>query len=549
MLARKLQSIKLESTRSWQRIIVILCVLLAAFAGCGKKPEDKTYGGTLKLGGLGGKPSIINPILTHRTVSAAVEELIFNRLIRMNKQMIPQPDLAERWEISDDGLTYIFHLRKGVKFHDGIELTADDCKFTYEQVINPENASPWMSYHTDIKELSAPDRYTFKITLKEPKASYLSLLWIPIAPKHLLEGRDIKTAEFNHRPVGTGPFRFSYWLGNNIVLEANPDYHEGRPYLDKIIATGYDDMGEYWSAFMRGDNDVAFFLSREQFETAKRDAAFRTYTTPAYTYGLEYNPEHPALRDKAVRQAIGLGINVQEIIDKVEGGLGTPSTGPFLSGTWFCNPEVKPPEYNPALCVKLLNQAGWELNKNGIMEKDGKEFRFTMLVNDGLRKGEIISRFIYNDLYKLGIRVDIKRFELKEREKEPAKHLAENAGAFLTAFNSMPDPGDLTRDWHSKKSNRVQKLWTYNNPDVDRLFEAGQLTNGIKERQKIYREIHSFMADDYPVTFLYFLQLLGAVNNKFMNTGDLFSPGWCFWAIKDWKVSSKELMNERTGEP
>jgi len=520
-------------------VIILGLLLLTGILRFKPAPEiRRPYGGTLRLGGLGGTPSIINPILTDRTVSKALIPLIFNSLIRLNKELLPEPDLAESWDISADGLTYTFHLRKGVRFHDGIECTAEDVRFTYELITDLETNSPWRDYFTAVEKWEATDRYTLRIRVRKPFALLLSRLTEHIAPRHLLAGKDLRTTSFNRHPMGTGPFRFKEWTGDNqVILEANLDYYEGRPYLDRVIARGYETTVQYWAAFMRGEIDVIFFLSREDFETAQRDPAFRTYAFPSpFTHGLEYNLDHPFFQDQRVRQALAYGINIPAMINKVEGGYGMPSTGPFLPGSWPCNPVIKPSGYDPALSLKLLREAGWSLNKNNILEKDGQEFRFTMLVNSELRNGQMMAMLIYQDLYRLGMRIDIKPFGYKRREEEGYQSLARGAGAYLTSFCIRPDPAELVHDWHSGFTQRQSKLYGYRNPEVEGLFAQGERLTRITDRQKVYQRIHELIHHDQPATFLYFPYHLGAIDRRFQDTDSVFSPSMPFDTVKGWYI-------------
>ena len=147
---------------------IIFLVLLLLGLACGEKPATKPSGGTLKLGAPGGKPSILNPVLIDRTVSYALMQLIYNSLVKLNPDMTLKPDLAESWEVSEDGLTYTFHLRKGVKFHDGVELTSEDVGFTYDLMQNKKINAPRRAFFNGVKKWEAPDKYTFKVTLRKP---------------------------------------------------------------------------------------------------------------------------------------------------------------------------------------------------------------------------------------------------------------------------------------------------------------------------------------------------------------------------------------------
>ena len=237
--------------------IILSMMLSAAVLEAKEVSQDKPrYGGTL-VWGVAYKPTIINPILTTQSVSASLQDLIFNQLIRLNAKGEIEPDLAQSWEISDDGLIYTFHLRKGVKFHDGVECTAEDVKFTFDKIIDPQINSPFRPPFQLVKEFKAIDKYTFEVVLNKPSTPFIYNLIRPIAPKHLLENRDLKNTAFNFQPIGTGPFKFKSWSKDDqIILEYNPDYYEGRPYLDRIIVKTYSDSRQLWSALMRQEVDL-----------------------------------------------------------------------------------------------------------------------------------------------------------------------------------------------------------------------------------------------------------------------------------------------------
>ncbi|MFH1226993.1 MAG: ABC transporter substrate-binding protein [Planctomycetota bacterium] len=524
-------------------LFVMLGLFMLGGVDCRKRPaRDSKYGGTLRIGAHAGKPSIINPILTEGTISAPLLNLVFNSMERVNKDMMYEPDLAESWEVSADKLAYTFHLRRGVRFHDGVELTARDAVFTFNLLVDPETGSPHQRNYTAIKDCQALDRYTFRINLKEPVATNYYLLTAAIVPEHLLKsdtGARLKTSKFNHKPIGTGPFRFVEQTENGkVVLEANPDYYEGRPYLDRIIASGYETTAQCWNAFMHNEIDLIFYLSRENFEVAKRDKEFRTYVTPNnLNYVLEYNPGHPILKDKRVRQAITQSIDIDEIIRKVEGGYGVKSAGPFLPGSWANNPEVKPFEYNPALSLKLLNESGWKLNDSGILERAGQEFRFTMICDTLVKDTQLIARLVYQYLYRIGVRVDIITMDYRRKDEDAQKGLVNDAGVFLLAFGGFIEPLDAANLWHSQKMNKEARIWQYNNPEVSRLFDLGINTSDINQQKKIYRDIHKIIYKEQPATFLYYPPILSAVNARIQNTDAIFNlPEMPFYYMKDWSI-------------
>jgi len=298
-----------------REVVVVFFTIIFMLTQLSPKAQDipkagEPYGGSL-IWGICHKPTLINPILTTRSISAALMELIFNRLVRINSKGEVEPDLAESWDVSSDGLVYTFYLRKGVKFHDGVECTAQDVKFTYDNILDPENNSPHRTSFRLVKDFKVIDKYTFRIALNEPSSYFLYRLIGEILPRHLLKEDKKKKCSFNFHPVGTGPFRFKYWTKEDeIVLEYNPDYYGGRPNLDKIIVKTYPNSRDVWAALMRNEVDFILFIEREDYEVVKDDPTFKAYAIPADSYyAVVYDLSDPILADKRVREAIAYGID------------------------------------------------------------------------------------------------------------------------------------------------------------------------------------------------------------------------------------------------
>ena len=555
MMARYLlHHIYNETIKSW--VLGFLIVVLVLFLSCGKQEEIKTSGATLRLASAGGPPQSLNPLLIDRSISVALLQLVYNSLVKMDYEMKPIPDLANSWNISEDGLTYTFNLRPNVRFHDGVELTSADVAFTYDLIRHSQIQSPRRSYFDSVERWETPDKYTFRIILKTAFGLTITSLTEPILPKHLLEGQDIKTTKFNYHPVGTGPFRFKEWTADNrIILERNQDYYEdftaeaqrvprmlsgrlGGEYIDRIEARGYDTQNQLFTAFMKGETDLIFYLSTEQFETISRDQQAKTYSFPyVWTYAIEYNLEHPLVKDKTIRTALAYAINIPEMIKNIDKGYGAVSTGPFIPQTWWHNPAVKPLGYNPARAQEMLASAGWRLNKQGVLEKDGREFRFKLLVNEESRDNKYMAMLIYNDLFRIGVRPELVSFYYPSYAKGEST-IPEDAAAYLTGHCIMADPADLNVYWDSRHRDPRAKLWGYDNIEVKHLFDVGGTRIQLEERRPVYQRLHKMLYNDQPALFLYFPYNLAAIRKGFTNTDRLFSPAMPFWTIKDWKWTS-----------
>ncbi len=508
-----------------------------------KGPEvkrDKYYGGSL-VWGVCYKPSIINPIFTTQSVSASLESLIFNCLIRLNAQGLIEPDLAQSWDISEDGLVYTFHLRKGIRFHDGVECTAFDVKFTFDKFIDPQLNSPFRSVFQLIKDYKASDKYTFQVILSKPSSFFIYRLIKEIIPEHIFEKSDIRNSSFNFYPLGTGPFRFKEWTKENqITLEYNPDYYEGRPYLDKIKVKTFADSRGLWTALMRQEVDLSLFIERQDYEILKNDPAFTSYAFPMDSYfAIVYNLDDSILADKRVRQAIAYGIDRKNLIKEVGFGYGMECFGPFYPGSEGFNPQVRAVEFNPDKAITLLSEAGWEdANKDGVLEKNRKDLEIKMLVDERDEVYRRLVMLIRQELQSIGIKLTVQLYNddsaLTEeflRKNKPQAQLK------LLLAGIVPDQQEEV--WSSKVFGRDYNIWEYKNDEVKRYFVSGKTAKDKKKREWIYQEIHRFIYEDQPVCFLYFPFCFHAVSSKFGSVDKFFNLSMPIHTMKEWYFKQK----------
>jgi peptide/nickel transport system substrate-binding protein len=461
----------------------------------------------------------LNPILASDGASRDITGLVFNGLVKYDEQMNLVGELAESFEVSRDCLTAVFHLRKGVKWHDGVELTADDVLFTYEKLKDTRIVTPYSGDFETVKAVTALDRYAVKVEYKEPYAPGLEIWGLGIIPEHLLKDKDLNTDSFNRYPIGTGPFRFKEWSsGQKIVLTASDDYFEGRPPIDEYIyriipdtATMFLELKALKLDFM-GLRAIQYRL---QTDTGLFRRQFNKFQYPAlgYTY-LGYNLLNPKFSDIRVRRALSYAIDQQAIIDGVLFGLGRPATGPYIPESWAYNPDVKPYEYNPDKAKELLAEAGWEdTNQDGILDKDGQPFTFTILTNQGNEERRKTAEIVQQNLKKVGVDVEIRVVEWQAFLHEFVDK--KRFDAIILGWGVGLDP-DIYIIWHSSKTNeREFNHVSYNNPKVDALLIEGRQTCDKERRKAIYREVHRLIAEDQPYTFLYYPQALPIVHKRF----------------------------------
>lgn len=497
------------------------------------------YGGTLVWGTVN-PPTIINPVLTSHSVSAAVLRLVFDSLIRIDSKGSIEPGLAYAWDISSDGLKYTFHLHKGVRFHDGVELTARDVIFTYQAIADKRNNSyrHTDTLSTDHWEEIAP--YTVRLVLKKPFVLILLKLECEILPKHLYEHTDLLKNPHNYSPVGTGPFRFQSWdhLTNEIVLAANNGYFEGRPFLDRIVIKVYKDNVSLWTALMRGDVDFVKFLNQKDYEVLSKDPAFKTYQFPTgFYFAIVYDLHDPVLNNREFRHAINYAVDRKALMRAV-GIDGVESNGPFYYQSSWINKEIEPVSYDPLRAIKTLNQLGWrDMDEAGILKKKNKPLVLTMLVDHNSWYYCQMALVLRQQLSEVGVGLKI---EFYDNENQLTKdYLAHTkAQMWLRMFMGRSyNPLDIVYSWYSSTS-EFGRIWNYKDKKVDQLFEQGLSIRDEKQRIKVYQKIYSLVYEDQPACFLFFPVIYSVVSSKVSNTAEFFNDNMPDYLIKQWFIAN-----------
>ena len=474
------------------------------------------YGDIFIDGSIGDASTLIPPLASD-SASHEIASLVYNGLVKYNGDLQLVGDLAESWEISPDGLTITFKLRRGVHWHDGAPFTAQDVLFTYQVMVDPKTPTAYSGDYKQVQKAEVLDDYTFRVTYPKPFAPALGSWGLAMLPKHLLAGQDITRSPLARHPIGTGPFIFKSWkTQDRIMLTYNPNYFEGRPYLNGYIAMVKPDQATIFLELKAGNIDrmgltpLQYMRQTEYPKFQKMFNKFR-YTAFAYTY-LGYNLVDPKFKDVRVRQALTSAIDKNEIIDGILLGLGTPATGPYKPGTWFYNPQVPTFPFDPEKAIALLAEAGWRLNAQGVQEKEGQPFEFTILTNQGnevrVRTAEIIQR----RLREVGVLVKIRTVEWAAFLKDFIEK--GRFEAVLLGWTTGQDP-DVFDIWHSSKSNPGELNFIhYNNPEVDRLLEEGRHTFDQAKRKAAYFRFQEILAQDQPYTFLFVPDSLPAVSSR-----------------------------------
>ncbi|KAF0156157.1 MAG: peptide/nickel transport system substrate-binding protein [Syntrophaceae bacterium] len=527
MLQRPVSWAMKMAMRRFYYFVILLWIILA-LAACDKSPQaenvrpkgDKppAFGDILVRGDIGDASNLI-PLLASDSASHAVAGMVFNGLVKYDKNMNVVGDLAESWDITHNGLVITFHLRKGVKWHDAKPFTSADVLYTYQVTTDPKTPTAYAGDFLKIKKAEALDDYTFRVTYDRPFAPALISWAFAILPKHLLAGKDITKSPLTRHPIGTGPYKFKEWVaGQKIVLVANDDYFEGRPYIDGRITRIIPDTATMFLE-LRAQNIGMMGLTPLQYTRQTENNLFKEnfnkyrYLSFAYTY-LGYNLKNPLFTDQRVRQAISYAINKDEIVSGVLLGLGKPATGPYKHGTWAHNDKVKTYNYDPAKARELLKQAGLtDTNNDGVLEKDGKPFEFEILTNQGNETRQKCAEIIQRQLKEVGIIVKIRIVEWSAFVTNFINKRRFDAVILGWTIPLDPDAYDV---WHSSKTAAEElNFVSYKNPEADLVLEKGRSTFNQDERKKYYDRFQEILAEDQPYTFLYVPEDLIIISSRF----------------------------------
>lgn len=513
-------------------LLLISCLLL--LAACGRSTShsgSETAEKKRIIYGTDAEIKQINPVLTD---AQEIDRLLFRGLTQPTKDNELVPDLAASWVVSDDHLTYTFKLRDDAKWEDGKPVTAEDVKFTLDSIIDPAINTPIAGEFNEIASVTVLDTYQVEISLKNPFPALLGKLQVGIVPKHLLEDEDMNQNEFNQQPVGNGPFKMKQWdADHTITLERNDLYYGKKPKLDEIVFKPVLDANSRVLQLKTGEIDLAL-LGSNQMKSIQEKDKLTIYGIPTADYrAVMYNMKKPIFKDPLVRQAMNHAIDRDAIVKGILYDKGQPAYSP-LQKSWALSDTVSEIPYNPDLTKKLMEKAGWELNKDGVYEKDGQKFEFDLysIATDPVRVS--LANIVSEQLKSHGMLVHPKPSTWDAIDLDTIDSL-------MIGWGSENDPDDHTyRLFHSSQiGDGLYNMGAYQNPDVDKLLEAARTADDVEERKKWYGEFQEALAEDPPFNFLVYLDAIYAANDRLtgIETRTLGHHGFgVVWNIEDWDI-------------
>ena len=425
----------------------------------------------------------------------------------------------EKWLIANGGGTVqigeqvsffaepqvVFKLRKNVRWHDGARFTSRDAAFTYRAIMDDATASPRKPDFDLILHVETPDEHTFRVTYRKPYSPALESWMISLLPAHLLEGKPSSwwAQNFNRTPVGTGAFRFAEWKTNEFIrVERNTDYFDAPgPWLDGIVYRFMPDQLTLRLAFET--RQVDFWVAEPWTINAfVNDPRFQVFTSPtsSYTY-IGWNLKRPLFQDPLVRRALAHAVDVPSMVRFILYGHGLQSTGLFTPQMWFFNPDIKPFAYDPDKARGLLAEAGWKPGPDGILQKNGERFSFTLITNNGNEVRRDIATLTQDGLKQLGIEVKVQLYEWAVFLKN---HI--NKGDFdaMVLGWSLGNSYDQFQIWHSSQTNPEQlNVVGYKSEKTDRLLDDIRQEYNREKIIDIAGDLQRTIYQDQPYLFLY----------------------------------------------
>ncbi|WP_029968784.1 ABC transporter substrate-binding protein [Paraburkholderia graminis] len=476
--------------------------LLISLSSSYASAQTPVRGGTLNFV-VTPEPTALVDLATTATNVLKVSAKVVEGLLEYDFSLQPKPSLATSWDISDDSRKYVFHLRHGVKWHDGQPFTSADVAYSLQTLrqVHPRAKTTF----ANVTAITTPDPYTVVITLSKP-APYLikafSSSETPIVPRHLYEGSDPLTNPANNAPIGTGPFRFVKWVrGSYIEYARNDDYWDkGKPFLDKIVVKIITDPAARTVAFedgsidLSGDTPVPLSDLARLKNSPKLALDSRGYEFQAGVTRIEFNLDNPVLKNLQVRQAIASAIDREVIRKVIFYGYATPLASPIIPSSPYYDPAPAPYPYDVERANALLDAAGFPRKADGT--------RFALRV-DPLPIGELPARtaaYVKSALARVGIAVTVRSQDLPAYLKRiyTDRDFDFSINGMSNLFDPVVGVARLYTTGNFRRGVPFTNGSHYSNPQIDRLFaQAAEETDEAKRKQ-LFSQIQQILERDLP---------------------------------------------------
>lgn len=473
----------------------------------------------------------VNPILNDHGELATI---IFSGLMKYDAHGKPVPDLAAEYRYDADSLTHSFVLRQGVKWHDGTDFSAADVVFTYQVLTRDKTiASTFTSDYEDIADVSSPEPGVVAIRMARHNAAMPDRFTMGIIPRHLLEGRDINTAPFNQKPVGTGRYKLVEWdtAGGMIVLERNGDHYDKIPRIERIVYRTVAVESAKSLMLQSGEADLAW-LNAKYAEQFRGRAGYRNFDFASADYrsvSCDFRGEFWQRNGDSIG-VLNYAVDKDAIVRSVLYGRGAAAYSPIQRNPLGSDRAADIYSYNPEKFAEEMDRLGWKKGADGFYERNGDRFSFTVQVRDYEEERVDIARVVSRQLRDAGVDM---RLALVTRFDWRAGY-----DGFLAGFAAEFDPDQVYKNYVSGASDNNTR---YSNPDVDALLRAGRRTDDPAKRTAIYGEFEKAYARRPGHLLLVYL------DGNYVGTDGLSGPDTrrvlghhavgVMWNIEEWTIS------------
>jgi len=543
------------------QVIITLLAILLLVAAMGYLALNVTtvmvpdFGGTY-VEGVAGNPQMINPILCQSNpVDQDMVALIFTGLTRSDEKGEIVPDLAERWDVAQEGTVYTFYLRQDVVWHDGAPFTAADVVFTINAMQHPDYQG--VSFISDMWRsvvVEQVDAYTVRFTLREPFAPFLDYTTIGILPAHILGSVPIKAlgeSKFNASPVGTGPFKVAEVSAQRLLLVAFPDFYRPRPYLERVEFVFYPNEPSVFEARRRGEVAGIARVLPEYLNAVREDESLTLYTAPLSGHNLVFlNLDRAIFQDRAVRQAMMWALDRQKLVDEVLGGQGIVIHSPIMPSSWAYAPGVQQYHYDPRKAKDMLEEAGWfDDDRDGARERGSLKLEFTLATNDDDPVRVRLIEAISEQLAAVGIRATPKTVGWEELVSQMLR--LRRFDAILGGWQNLPPDPDLYPYWHSSQASEDGlNFANYISEEADLFLQDARSTSDRQQRADSYRRFQELFARDVPSLLLYQPVYNYAVDASVhdVQVGPMINSSDRFRTITKWYIATRRMLYSEARE-
>ncbi len=538
------------------RAAVLALILGAALTACSRLPPDggptPAHGATLIVAQQR-EPASLNPALENGTSSTEWGELLFQYLVKYDDRgrligdaatEVPTP---QNGGISRDGLTITYHLRRGLRFADGVALTARDCVYSIDAINDPANRAQSHFGYDVVRKAEAPHDDTLVLHLKRPFAPLLVVVLapqgFPILPAHLLAKLpNFNDIPFDSAPIGSGPYVVTKWShGDRVAMRANPYYYRGKPKIERLDVRFVPDPNTAMNLLRTAEAGGYFSdLDYGNYPLLQQIDGMRVSRTPMNAVGaLIFNTQDPVTRDARVRRALASAIDIPSLMRKTyRGAVDARDAGRGLF-IWAYDAKAYPDVgYDPAQSRALLDAAGWHPGADGVRRKDGHPLEVLLIIQAATPGDALIGNAIAQYEKAVGAVVTLKAFNVTQFVAPADQGGPVYGGKFQMAlypFVNGDDP-DTTDQFscatvppHGYNKSRLC------DPRVDALLARGQRTYDTAQRKAIYAQLQAILHEQLPIVLLYQRPEVDTFTRRLRNQTTSLSTAW--WNVADWELA------------